>query len=133
SPALVPESRLVPVPHVSEAAPFAASHAVTASPPVGAPASAPQTFAPAAFAASPVIAPFPGARASAQSYTVASRDDAPLPQPAVVLPLTRNPIRPEAPPPLGEQALSTLDRLLRLAAARGASALYLSSNARPSM
>jgi twitching motility protein PilT len=56
-----------------------------------------------------------------------------MPQPAVVLPLTRNPIRPEAPPPLGEQALSTLDRLLRLAAARGANALYLSSNARPSM
>ena len=51
----------------------------------------------------------------------------------MVLPLTRNPIRPEAPAPLGEQALSTLDRLLRLAAARGANALYLSSNARPSM
>jgi len=37
------------------------------------------------------------------------------------------------PPALGEEALSTLDRLLRLAAARGAAALYLSSNARPSL
>jgi twitching motility protein PilT len=50
-----------------------------------------------------------------------------------VLPLTRNPIRADAPPPLGEQPFSGLDRLLRLAAARGASTLYLSSNARPSV
>ena len=52
---------------------------------------------------------------------------------AVVLPLARNPIRPDAPPPLVEQASSGLDRLLRLAAARGASTLYLSSSARPSV
>ena len=51
----------------------------------------------------------------------------------VVLPLARNPIRPDAPPPLVEQASSGLDRLLRLAAARGASTLYLSSSARPSV
>jgi twitching motility protein PilT len=37
------------------------------------------------------------------------------------------------PPPLAEQALSGLDRLLRLAAARGASTLYLSSGTRPSI
>ena len=54
-------------------------------------------------------------------------------QPAVVLSLTRNPLRPDAPPPLAGQALSGLDRLLRLAAARGASTLYLSSGARPSI
>jgi twitching motility protein PilT len=54
-------------------------------------------------------------------------------QPAVVLSLTRNPLRPDAPPPLASQALSGLDRLLRLAAARGASTLYLSSGARPSI
>ena len=52
---------------------------------------------------------------------------------AVVLPLARNPIRSDAPPPLVEQASSGLDRMLRLAAARGASTLYLSSSARPSV
>jgi twitching motility protein PilT len=55
------------------------------------------------------------------------------PQPAVVLSLTKNTVRSEPPPPLSAQALSGLDRLLRLAAARGASTLYLSSGARPSI
>src|SRR5262245_34729987 len=55
------------------------------------------------------------------------------PQPAVVLPLTKNPLRSDSPPPLAAQALSGLDRLLRLAAARGASTLYLSSGTRPSI
>lgn len=54
-------------------------------------------------------------------------------QPAVVLQLTKNPLRSDPPPPLAGQALSGLDRLLRLAAARGASTLYLSSGARPSI
>lgn len=58
---------------------------------------------------------------------------APPSQSAVVLPLTRNPLRPDAPPPLAEQALAGLDHLLRLAAARGATTLYLSSGARPSI
>ena len=53
----------------------------------------------------------------------------PPPQPAVVLPISRSPIRADAPPiPAG---VSGLDRLLRMAAARGASTLYLSSDARP--
>ena len=55
------------------------------------------------------------------------------PQPAVVLSLARNPLRPDTPPPLAGQALSGLDRLLRLAAARGGSTLYLSSGAHPSV
>ncbi len=50
-----------------------------------------------------------------------------------MLPLARNPILRDAPPPLAEQALAGLDRLLRLAAARGASTLYLSSASRPSV
>ena len=54
-------------------------------------------------------------------------------QPAVVLPLTRTPVKADVPPPLAEAALSGLDRLLRLAAARGASTLYLVSGARPSI
>jgi twitching motility protein PilT len=55
------------------------------------------------------------------------------PQPAVVLPLSRSPIRPDVPPPIAPDALAGLDRLLRLAAARGASTLYLSSASRPSL
>jgi len=55
------------------------------------------------------------------------------PPPGVVLPLSRNPVRGDVPPPLAEQSLAGLDRLLRLAAARGASTLYLSSATRPSV
>src|SRR5262249_4837154 len=55
------------------------------------------------------------------------------PQPAVVLPLTENSLRSDPLPLMAGQALSGLDRLLRLAAARGASTLYLSSGARPSI
>jgi twitching motility protein PilT len=55
-----------------------------------------------------------------------------VPQPAVVLPMARSPIRSDTPPPLAVQA-SGLDRLLRMAAARSASTLYLSSDARPSV
>ena len=55
-------------------------------------------------------------------------------QSAVVLPIVRNPIRPDAPPaPAPERTLSGLERLLRLAAARGAATLYLSSQSRSSV
>ena len=54
--------------------------------------------------------------------------------PATVLQMSRNPIRVEAPSPTpADDALSGLERLLRTAAARGASTLYLSSDARPSV
>src|SRR5438132_187750 len=53
------------------------------------------------------------------------------PQPAVVLPLSRSPVRSDTPSPL-VSSTSGLDRLLRIAAARGASTLYLASQARPS-
>jgi twitching motility protein PilT len=53
--------------------------------------------------------------------------------PAIVVPLTRTPLRADTPPPLADQAMAGLDRLLRLAAARGASTLFLSSGARPSI
>ena len=56
------------------------------------------------------------------------------PQPAVVLNISRNPIRSEMPPPLvGDPTLSGLERLLRVSSARGASTLYLSSESRPSV
>src|SRR5205807_10637153 len=57
-----------------------------------------------------------------------------LPHAAVVLPISRSPIRFDPPPPpASDVALPGLDRLLRLASARGASTLYLSSESRPSV
>ena len=47
--------------------------------------------------------------------------------------MSRSPIRTDAPPPPIPAGVSGLDRLLRMAAARGASTLYLSSDARPSV
>jgi twitching motility protein PilT len=53
---------------------------------------------------------------------------------AVVLPLARNQVRAEAPPRVTQTLQSAgIDRLLRIAAARGASTLYLTSQARPSI
>ncbi len=58
----------------------------------------------------------------------------PPPQPAVILSMSRNPIRSEMPPPAVEDpTLSGLERLLRVSSARGASTLYLSSESRPSV
>ena len=53
--------------------------------------------------------------------------------PAVVLPMARHTIRAEPPPTPAPDPLSGLERLLCTAAARGASTLYLSSDARPSV
>ena len=72
----------------------------------------------------PSEAPMPAGRRS---------DDPPPPlEPAVVLPLSRNPARGDVP---ARQAarLTGLDRLLKLAAARGAEALFLFSQSRPSI
>jgi len=57
---------------------------------------------------------------------------APEPSPAVVLPLTRDSIRPNpgGKPPTSPR-LAGLDRLLRLAAARGATALYVAAQSAP--
>jgi twitching motility protein PilT len=56
------------------------------------------------------------------------------PPPAVVLQMSRSSIRVEPPPPRPpDDMLSGLERLLRTAASRGASTLYLSSDARPSV
>jgi twitching motility protein PilT len=82
-------------------------------------------------AAPAVAAPLPVTPPMAASAEPAFK--APSPQPAVVLPISRSPIRTDAPPPPIPVGVSGLDRLLRMAAARGASTLYLSSNARPSV
>jgi twitching motility protein PilT len=48
--------------------------------------------------------------------------------------MARNPVRTEyAPPPFSDPTMAGLERLLRLAAARGASTLYLSTDGRPSV
>jgi twitching motility protein PilT len=72
-------------------------------------------------------------RAVPESAPAAPAPPPPPAIPAVVVPLARSPIRPEGPPPLSESPASSLDRLLRLAAARGASSLYLSSGAMPAV
>lgn len=68
-------------------------------------------------------------RWSSQEHGRPGANDAP----GVVLPLARNPIRSEAAPRGALPRLSWLERLLRVAAARGAETLYLFSNARPSI
>jgi twitching motility protein PilT len=58
----------------------------------------------------------------------------PAPEPAVVLPLARNPVRLETQArPATPARIAGIDRLLRLAAARGANTLYLMSQSRPSV
>ncbi len=54
-------------------------------------------------------------------------------EPAVVLPLSRSPVRLESAQRPGPPRLGGLERLLRLASARGAEALYLFSHSRPSI
>jgi twitching motility protein PilT len=70
-----------------------------------------------------------------EAFMPAGRDESSTAstEPAVVLPISRNPVRGDVParPPASRQA--GLDRLLRLAAARGAEALYLFSQSRPSV
>ena len=86
------------------------------------------------------LAPEPRAVAPAMESPSAHNDEfheiavAPAPQAAVVLPISRSPIRgDQLAPALSEATMPGLDRLLRLASARGASTLYLSSESRPSM
>jgi twitching motility protein PilT len=125
-----------------------------APPPVAPPPAATVSFAPPPLAAAPV-APLPVAQVPApplappplpppvaatpvevppvEAAPPQSAFKTPPPQPAVVLPISRSPIRADAPPPPIPVGVSGLDRLLRMAAARGASTLYLSSHARPSV
>ncbi len=112
------------------------------APPVIAPAvapPAPASPAPPRLAASipppaPPIAAAPSAIAPPPAMTLQpeSAYRAPAPPLAPVLPLARSPIRLDTPAPIVSSGVSDLDRLLRMAAARGASTLYLSSHARPS-
>ncbi|HZP48717.1 MAG TPA: ATPase, T2SS/T4P/T4SS family, partial [Vicinamibacterales bacterium] len=126
-----------PAPHEEHSYEFAAApqapepapHAVVGS------AAAPE------FAAPPVVTPEPSAAAASLRQSTASPElesasprPVPPPEPATVLPMSRNPIRAEQSASfVGDPTMDGLQRLLRISAARGASTLYLSSDARPSI
>jgi twitching motility protein PilT len=77
--------------------------------------------------AAPIPEPEPVTLLTAASIALPSQK-----QPGVVLPLTRT-VRIEVPPRTSTRAASGIERLLGIAAARGASALFLTSDSRPWM
>ena len=130
-----------PAPSVVEPPPSAPEPVVVAAAPAPS-APARQPITPAAFIPPPPPTPDaqPEPRAEPEPQPVfrttpprapervpIAPDDAPQ-HAAVVLPMTRVPIHGEA-----GQALTGLDRLLRIAASRGASTLFIASKARPSI
>ena len=103
-----------------------------------APAEAPRAAAVADVAPKPAVEPqlLPEREPEPSPVPVASPppDPAPEPRQAVVLPLARHQIRGDQSARISPPLHSTgIDRLLRIAAARGASTLYLMSQARPSI
>jgi twitching motility protein PilT len=149
------ESYVAPAPYVPPAPPPAPAPPVQFVPtPLTPPPSASVRFVPTQLTPPPAKAPPPPAQARpappppppqakpAPPPPPPAARPAPLapppaafepPPPAVVLPLSRSPVRSDTPPPLAGATMSGLDRLLRIAAARGASTLYLASQARPSI
>ena len=75
----------------------------------------------------------PSAPAPMPSRASRSEDRAPAESSATVLPLARSFVKPDGRRVTASPRLAGLDRLLRLAAARGAETLYLFSQARPSI
>lgn len=128
----------VAAPPIAVAAPLAPPMASVAPPPVTVEAPRalrPPEPAPPAPAPPPLAAPVPRPITEIPASTGALE---PLHQPAVVLPMSRSPIRtgltsPPSSPGITDPTAPGLDRLLRLSSARGASALYLSSESRASM
>jgi twitching motility protein PilT len=78
-----------------------------------------------------IAAPEPASIAEPEPMPIAASIAAPEPMPAgVVLPMTRT-VRIEVPPRTSSRGTTGIDRLMRIAAARGASALFLTSDSRP--
>ncbi|HEV3486846.1 MAG TPA: ATPase, T2SS/T4P/T4SS family, partial [Vicinamibacterales bacterium] len=76
------------------------------------------------------------ARAAEPTLAAASmtRDAAPTvdePRPGVVVPISRSPVRPETPAQLPMASLAPLEHMLRIAAARGASTVYVVAQSKP--
>jgi twitching motility protein PilT len=142
-PAPPPAPKPVPVvatPPPPKPVPVAAP--VAAAPPAPKPVAAPPPLVAPPIAAPPVaVAPPPPLAIQPPPITAPPAITlqpeplyrAPAPPLAPVLPLARSPIRMDTPAPIVSSGVSDLDRLLRMAAARGASTLYLSSHARPSV
>ena len=133
--AAVPEPpKLAPAPPPAPPAPPRVVPPIVAAPPAPAPL-APAPPAPRSVP-TPVVEP-PSSVAPPPIMPPPAAPPPPAavlpPPPAVVLPMSRSPIRADAPPPPIPVGVSGLDRLLRMAAARGASTLYLSCDARPSV
>jgi twitching motility protein PilT len=124
APVATPAPRPIPAPP-SRPEPAAAAKSEPAKEPRPAFA-APQAPPPAAQPPTPAVEPEAEAEAEAETELE--------PSPAVVLPLARNHVRQEPPPrPAVSARIAGLDRLLRLAAARGATALYVMAQARPAI
>jgi twitching motility protein PilT len=126
--------KAVPPPAPPPAAP--ARTPPVAPPQLATPPPPPISYAPSAppppIAAAP-IAPPPIVPPPALTLQPEPAYRAPAPPVAPVLPLARSPIRTDTPAPIVSSGVSGLDRLVRMAAARGASTLYLSCYARPSI
>ena len=129
-PASEPTPTAAPVPE-PEPAPEPVS--VAASIPEGEPAPLPI----AASTPEPAPEPIPIAASIPEPepvtlLTAASIELPPQMHPGVVVPMTRT-VRIEVPPRTSTRSASSVDRLLRIAAAGGASALFLTSDSRPWM
>jgi twitching motility protein PilT len=124
-----PEVSGIPELAVAAEAPPEARVAAEPSAPAAAEAAAPVAEEPVPVAEPSAPAP-PLSPAPARPATVRPQEQSP----AVVLPLARNPVRTEPPPrPATPPRIAGVDRLLRLAAARGATTLHLMSGSRPSI
>jgi twitching motility protein PilT len=130
--ASIPEPQPAPMPvAVSIPEPEPAPMPIAAS----IPAPEPEPIPIAVSISEPAPAPMPIAASIPEPEPMpvaASIELPPHMHPSVVLPMTRT-VRIEVPPRASTRAASGIDRLLRIAAARGASALFLTSDSRPWM
>ena len=130
---------VAPPPIMAVPLPVVARPPIAAPPIVAVPLPA-VTPPPAAVAAPPVAASAPPRTVAqpappvAEQLPVAAAPPPPSAAPAVVVSMARNPVRFEqVSAPIGDPTMDGLQRLLRISAARGASTLYLSSEAKPSV
>ena len=130
---------VAPPPIMAVPLPVVARPPIAAPPIVAVPLPA-VTPPPAAVAAPPVAASAPPRTVAqpappvAEPLPVAAAPPPPSAAPAVVVSMARNPVRFEqVSAPIGDPTMDGLQRLLRISAARGASTLYLSSEAKPSV
>src|SRR5438132_1561531 len=144
-PVVAPPAVVAPRPIMAVQLPVVAAPPIVARPPIAAPpiVAVPLpviTPPPAAVAAPPVSASAPPrtvaepAPSVTEPLPVAAAPPPPSAAPAVVVAMARNPVRFEqVSAPIGDPTMDGLQRLLRISAARGASTLYLSSGAKPSV